>query len=144
MKVYRVLQVVVTFSKVPQSKRDEYRAFVDLVASRLSIWMNVQVDNEDKDSKIWSYGGYVGEDGVGPLCDALSGIRGYEGLLVYSTKDTYRGRPPWIPAPNTSFEDARAARKGLVKVSGKYGVVSPALSKAMIARFAAASAAGGR
>ena len=137
MKVYRVLQVVVTFSKVPQSKRDEYRAFVDLVASRLSIWMNVQVDHEYKESKIWSYGGYVGEDGVGPLSDALSDIRGYEGLLVQGTKDTYPGRPPWIPAPNTSFEDAIAARKGLVKVGGK----SPALSKAMITRFKAATAA---
>ncbi len=83
--------------------------------ARLKIWINLQGDTYDPESKMFKCVAYLGEDAVGSLADALSAVQGFEGVLVHGTKDAYDKRPKHIPRPVANVKEAFGAAKDLLR-----------------------------
>jgi hypothetical protein len=113
--MYRVVQATIVFSRVSSSQMEKYASLVATVCDRLKVWINLQGDTYDPESKMFKCVAYLGEDAVASLADALSAVRGFEGVLVYGTKDAYDKRPKHIPRPVTNVKEAFGAAKDLLR-----------------------------
>jgi hypothetical protein len=113
--MYRVVQATIVFSRVSPSQMKKYGSLVSTVCERLKIWINLQGENYDPETKMLKTIAYLGEDGIAPLADALSAVQGFEGVVVYGTKDAYDKRPKHIPRPVTSVKEAFGAAKDLLR-----------------------------